>query len=451
MAESLEQKIQKAGGALKLLRSPRSGLFPFPIKSEFTNWRDEQESWRKAAVLFDQSHHMLELHVEGPDTYRLLSDLGVNTFKNFGPMRAKQFVACNHEGYIIGDSILFCEKENHVVIVGRPPAHNWVEFHAKTGGYDVQTRRDERTVMNKQGREKYRYQVQGPNAEKIFEKINGGPLPEVSFFGMLKFKIGDHEVTGLNHRMSGFPGLEFWGPASEGEAVRDYLLKAGEEFGLTQAGAKTYSSVASESGWVAGTTPAIYSGDKMKPYREWANGMSFEGNLVLGGSFVSEKIEDYYQTPWDVGYGHVIKFDHDFIGREALEQKVKESHRKKVWLYWEREDVAKVFASLYEEGNKRFKFIDMPSGWYSSLPFDRIERDGELIGLSTMSIYSSNVRGFLSLSMIDEGKFNYGDEVELVWGEPDGGSSNPAVERHTQTKIRAKVGPKPFSDEKGSH
>jgi syringate O-demethylase len=32
----------------------------------------------------------------------------------------------------------------------------------------------------------------------------------------------------------------------------------------------------------------------------------------------------------------------------------------------------------------------------------------------------------------------------LVWGEPDGGSSKPTVERHVQTEIRAIVSPVPY-------
>lgn len=64
--------------------------------------------------------------------------------------------------------------------------------------------------------------------------------------------------------------------------------------------------------------------------------------------------------------------------------------------------------------------------------------------MSPLAIYSSNVRGWISLAMIDEADLSYGDEVELTWGEPDGGSGNPLVERHTQTKIRASVSQRPF-------
>lgn len=444
--QSLEDKIQSVGGPLNLLRSPQIGTYPFPIKAEFTNWRDEQESWRKTAVLFDQSHHMTDLTVEGPDCYRLLSILGANSFKDFGPMKAKQFITCGHDGYMIGDCILFCLADKHVRIVGRPPALNWVEFNARTGGYDVITRRDERTAQNRQGRELFRFQVQGPNATMILEKVNGGPLPEIRFFHMGRFKVGDYEVMALNHRMSGFPGLEFWGPMADAEGIRETLLKAGEEFGLRQGGARAYSSVATESGWIASTTPAVYTGEKMKPYRQWLSAKSFEANIGLGGSFVSDTLEDYYQTPWDLGYGFMIKHDHDFIGREALQKRAGEKHRKKAWLYWHRDDVARIFASMYEQGDKRFKYIDMPSSFYSSLPFDRIEKDGKMIGLSTLSIYSSNVRAFISICMIDEDALKYGEEVSLVWGEPNGGSANLSVERHVQTTIRATMRPKPFSE-----
>ena len=49
-------------------------------------------AWRKTAVLFDQSHHMAEMMVEGPDAVKFLSYLTINSFKNFPVNRAKQMV-----------------------------------------------------------------------------------------------------------------------------------------------------------------------------------------------------------------------------------------------------------------------------------------------------------------------------------------------------------------------
>ena len=443
----LEDAIREHGGPLKLMRTGRAGAYPFPIPAEFTNWRDEQESWRTSAALMDQSHHMTDITLSGPDCYRLLEKVGANSFKNFGPMRAKQLVAVNYDGYMIGDCILFCLDDNLVRLVGRPPALNWVQFHAETGDYDVTLQRDERTAQNPNGREYYRLQLQGPTAGKIFDKVTNGQMPEIKFFHMGKFHIGAHEVTALNHRMSGFPGLEFFGPYEQLEDVRNTLMEAGKEFGITRVGARAYASVAGESGWMANTVPAIYSGDSMKPYREWLNARSFEANLSLGGSFDSENIEDYYATPWDLGYGKMVKFDHDFIGREALEKMQDQPHRTKVWLIWNRDDVAKIFASMYEEGDKRFKYIEMPAAFYAASMQDKVLDDGELIGVAMLSNYTANVRAWFSLATIDEDRVEYGKEVQIVWGEPNGGSANLSVERHTQTTIRATISPRPFSGE----
>ncbi len=187
---SLEDEIQSLGGPLELLRSGRSGAYVFPVKAEFTNWRDEQESWRTTAALMDLSLHMPDLIVEGPDVFALLAHIGANSFRSFGPMKAKQLIAVGYDGNMVGDAILFCLGENLVRIVGRPPALNWVQFHAETGDWNVTVRKDERAILNPKGRELYRLQLQGPTAGEIFEKVNGGPLPEIKFSHMGKIKIG---------------------------------------------------------------------------------------------------------------------------------------------------------------------------------------------------------------------------------------------------------------------
>jgi hypothetical protein len=99
---------------------------------------------------------------------------------------------------------------------------------------------------------------------------------------------------------------------------------------------------------------------------------------------------------------------------------------------------------MYSHGDKRFKYIEMPAAFYGGAHVDRVESGGRLIGVSPLAIYSSNVRSWISLAMINEADLSYGDEVVLTWGEPDGGSANPLVERHTQTTIRATVSQRPF-------
>ena len=434
---NLEQKLKNYPSPVAMLRHAQVGGYQFPFAPEYTNWRDEQEAWQKSVVLFDQSFHMTDVYFEGPDVKRLLSDVAVNTFKNFGADRAKQIVACNYDGYVIGDAILFGHTDEKVSVVGRPSVPNWVEFHARTGGYDVKITRDERTVSNDGSRLIYRYQIQGPNALELIKSVHEGPFPEIPFFHLGNLKIAGKKVRALNHNMSRMGGLELHGPVADGPAVLAALLEAGPAFGLLRGGSRAYSTVSPESGWIPSPMPAIYAGESMKPYREWLPANGFEANASLGGSFYSDRIEDYYQTPWDLGYGRHIKFDHDFIGRGPLEAMAKKPHRRKLWLRWNNEDVLRVFASQLGHGD-RYKYMETPNAYYSILPFDKVSIGARMVGLSTYTVYTANVRGWFSLAMIDEDVAD-GSEVTVVWGEEGGGSKKPIVERHLQTKIRATV------------
>ncbi len=443
--QSLEDALQGVN-PVERARNSQIGPYVYPkVPSEFTNWRDEQRSWRETCALFDQTHHMTDLYVEGPDVIRLLSDLGVNSFASFEVNKAKQFVACNPDGYVIGDAIVFFLDENRVSLVGRPSAHNWVQYHAETGGYDVTVERDERTVANPTGRRKlYRYQVQGPNALEVLEQATGGPLPEIKFFNMGELTIAGARVRALHHGMSGVPGLELFGPWEEGEAVKAAIVEAGRDFGLCQVGSRVYATNTLESGWIPCPLPAIFTGDELKPYRQWLPANGYEGTGSLGGSFYSDNIADYYLTPHDLGYWPFVRFDHDFVGREALEQIADTPKRRKVTLAWNGEDVARAMGTLFAKG-EAVKYIDLPLSNYATWPCDKVLADGEIVGLSTFSGYSYNERSMLSLAVVDV-DVELGAEVTLVWGEEGGGSAKPVVERHVQAEIRAIVSPCPYAE-----
>ena len=444
--KNLEEKLQAAGSPVEMARNSQIGPYVYPaVPSEFSNWREEQVAWRETAALFDQSHHMTDLYIEGPDVLRLLSDLGVNTFSNAAVDKAKQFVAVNPDGYVIGDAILFFLDESKVSLVGRPSAHNWVQFHGETGDYDVAFDRDERTAVNPTGRRKlYRYQVQGPTALDVLEQATGGPLPEIKFFNMGWIEIAGRKVRALHHGMSGTKGLELFGPWEEGAEVKAALVEAGENHGLKQVGSRVYATNTLESGWIPSPLPAVFTGDKLKAYREWLPANGYEATGSLGGSLYADDIEDYYLTPHDLGYWPHVKFDHDFVGREALEELADEPKRRKVTLAWNGEDVARAMQTLFEKGDPA-KYIDVPLSNYSTWPYDRIVKGDEFVGLSTFSGYSFNERSLLSLGIVDL-DVEIGNEVTLVWGEEGGGSSKPVVERHRQVEIRAIVSPCPYGE-----
>jgi vanillate/3-O-methylgallate O-demethylase len=448
--KNLEEALQAASNPVAMLRNSQIGAYVYPVVApEFTNWRDEQKAWRETCVLFDQSHHMVDLFIEGRDALKLLSALAINSFASFSVNRAKQFVPCSYDGYVIGDGILFHLDENKLVFVGRAPSANWIQFHAATGGYDVTVEKDDRSPSRPMGkpvvRRHYRYQIQGPNAAAVIEKLNGGPFPDIKFFTMDVINIAGRKVRALRHGMAGAPGLEIWGPYSEGEEIRAAIVEAGKDFGLHQVGARAYATNTLESGWIPSPLPAVYTGDRMKAYRQWLPGDGYEATCSLGGSFVSNNVEDYYMTPAELGYGTFVKFDHDFIGREALEKKAGTPQRKKVTFVWNAQDVGRVWQSMLEPGRENYKYIDLPLSNYASSSCDTIMSDGRMIGLSMFSGYSYNERSMLSLGVVDEAFAKPGTPVTLVWGEADGGSHKSTVERHQQIELRATVGPVPYS------
>jgi syringate O-demethylase len=444
-ASSLQDVLNSNPDIVGFLRNQQTGPNVYPgVPAEYTNWRDEQWAWRHAAVLYNQSYHMVDLAVEGPDALKMLSYLGINTFNGFTVDKAKQFVPVTPEGYVIGDVILFHLAENEFNLVGRAPVIEWVEFQASTGKWNVKVTRDERTALRTDGKRKsYRFQVQGPNAAKVIEAATGAPMPDVKFFNMTTVKIGGKSVRALRHGMAGQPGLELFGPWEDGDAVRSALMEVGKPFGLRAVGGRAYSSNTLDSGWIPSPLPAVFSGEGTKAYRQYLTANSYEAKCSIGGSFKSDKIEDYYLTPWDLGYGHMVKFDHDFIGREALEKMDKAPKRRKVTLELNTEDVMRVIGSAFAEKD-RSKYMEFPSSVYAMHPYDQVLVNGKLVGLSTWIGYSSNDGKMLSLAILDESA-PVGSVVELVWGEENGGTKKPTVEPHVQTKIRAAVCPVPYS------
>lgn len=447
-ANTLESYIAGAGDLVDTLRNQQTGPNAYPgVPAEYTNWRSEQWAWQHAAVLFNQSFHMVDLEVRGPDAFKMLEHLAINSFKGFVPDRAKQFVPVTPYGHVIGDVILFYLEENRFNLVGRAPAIEWVEFHAATGGWDVEVERDERTVLRSDGKRKnYRFQIQGPNAMKVIEAAIGETPPDLKFFRITHLTIAGKQVNALRHGMAGQPGWELYGPWEDYDAVHAALVEAGKDLGLALVGGRAYSSNTLESAWIPSPFPGIYTGELLKPYREWLSANSYGGKCSIGGSYVPDSIEGYYLTPWDLGYGPFVKFDHDFIGREALEKIAAGPHRRKVTLALDNEDVMRVQSSALTKGD-RAKFMEYPSAVYSMHPYDQVlTEDGRLAGVSTWIGYSSNEGKFLALAMLDEEYATPGTTVKLLWGEPNGGTAKPTVERHVQTEIKALVAPAPYSE-----
>jgi vanillate/3-O-methylgallate O-demethylase len=448
---TLSSTIAAAGTAINLLRNSKTGIYVYPVVApEFTNWREEQAAWRQSAVLFDQSHHMDELSVEGPDAEAFLAHVGINSFDNFDLNRAKHFVPVTPTGHVIGDMIIFRERVDKFVLVGRAPSANWTKFQAAIGNWKVRLHHDPRSDSRPDGkavyRTHYRFQIQGPDAPKIFEKINGGPVPDIKFFCVDWINVGSRRVQALRHGMAGAPGLEIWGPYADKHYILSTIQQAARDVGvdLRLVGSRAYATNTLESGWIPSPLPAIYiGGGMMQDYRDWLGADAYEAVGSIGGSYVSDKIEDYYMNPFELGYGFYIGWKKpDFIGKAALLKLKEAPNRKKVTFEWNPEDVLKVIASAFEEGLPA-KFIDFPLSNYASTSADMVMRDGKMVGTSMFNGYSFNERRVLSLGVVAP-DVQEGDVLTLIWGEPER-TGKTSTEAHRQAEIRVRVAATPFA------
>lgn len=452
---SLYDLMKTHKNPVQMLRNSKAGMYVYPVVApEFQNWRNEQAAWRHSAVLFDQSHHMDELIVEGPQATEFLSHHGINSFANFDLNRAKHFVPVTPAGHVIGDHIIFREREDKYVLVGRAPTSNWLMFCAAYGKWNVRLRYDPRSPSRPEGervlREHYRFQIQGPDAPQIFEAMNGGPVPDIKFFHVDTINIGSKKVQALRHGMSGAPGLEIWGPYKDKDYIHATVLQAARDAGvaLVQCGSRAYSTNTLESGWIPSPLPGIYTGDGMvADYRDWLGADMYEAAGAIGGSFVSDNIEDYYVNPFELGYDFYVGWKKpDFVGKSALEKiKADGAKRKKVTFEWNRDDVLKIIASGFEQGVP-FKWIDFPQPNYASSSADMVVNDaGKMVGMSMFNGYSWNERSMLSLGVVST-DVQVGDILTLKWGEPET-TGKTSTEPHRQTEIRVRVAPTPYATE----
>jgi glycine cleavage system aminomethyltransferase T len=131
------------------------------------------------------------------------------------------------------------------------------------------------------------------------------------------------------------------------------------------------------------------------------------------------------RTPVEVRWHNMAKFDHDFIGREALAAEIAKPRRTTVTLRWNADDVIDTFASLLRPG-VGYKPIDLPYApqRWPMAHADHVLMEGREIGYSSGTIYSSGFREFLSLGCIDIGAARLGNEVVVQWGDHGGAIKN---------------------------
>ena len=249
------QEILDRNDPVELLRNSQIGAYIYPVvAAEFTNWRREQRAWRETAVLYDQTHHMVNLFFSGPDAVKLISDTAINSVAHV-PGRHGEAVRADDAGGQRHRRRHPLPPRRGRVRVRRPRARRRPGSSSRPRRAGT-TSRSRRTTGRRCGRwarpvtrRVWRFQVQGPNAWQVLEKLNGGPLEDVKFFRMSTMNLAGQQVRTLRHGMAGAPGLELWGPYETYDEVRETIIEAGRSSASSRSGrARTRPTRSSRDG-----------------------------------------------------------------------------------------------------------------------------------------------------------------------------------------------------------
>ncbi|MXR20467.1 aminomethyl transferase family protein [Halobacterium bonnevillei] len=403
---------------------------------EYTHWIEEQLSWKETCYLGDWSF-LANLSLEGPDARDLLADLSINSFDDFAVGQGKHLVQCTEDGYVVADGVLVRDGDDSFVVHGVPAY--WTDFNRRSGDYDASAT----------FRDTFNFQVQGPNALAVLDALADHDLRDVDFMHSGTLEIAGTDVRAVRFGMSGELGFELHGPGAAKQEVWDAILDAGEAHGIRRLSVKTSSINQLEAGIATRVRDFISAifGDDMADYREYLEANAHRDLVThpIEGSFDADDVEAWYRTPVELGW-HYSEFDHDFLGRSALEAEAADPERTFVTLEWNEADVVDVYASLFRDGDTH-KYMDMPHQQKRAMVADRVLKDGEDVGVATMRGYSYYFREMLSLCTIDVEHSDPGTEVTVLWGEGSDPTS-PTVEDHAQKEVRATVAGRPYKEDR---
>lgn len=237
---------------------------------------EEHMAVRRRAGLFDVSH-MGDLFISGSDATAFVERIQTNHFSKAEPGEMKYCHILDEEGRILDDTIITVLEDGSYLLVPNagttPMILEWLRAHADGLDVTIDDRSDGFFCLA----------LQGPEAAAIYTEATGDAA-EQGFFTMRRAVIAEAECMVERSGYTGEDGFEIIGPAEAGPAVWDLLIEAGEGHGLLPCGIGARDTLRLEKCF-----------------------------LLSGQDF------DRDRTTLETTYDFVIKWDHDFIGREALE------------------------------------------------------------------------------------------------------------------------------------
>ncbi len=384
--------------------------FPHAVPYEHTSWREETMAWKESCYLNGNLNPSPTYRFKGPDALALLKHTCVNSFESFPVGSGKHGIMCDERGRVMMDGVIVRLAEDEFITYWMSP---YIAYALKKGKFNA-------TGEDLTGRV-FLFQLAGPRALEILEKATGQDHHDIRFMRHRQSSIQDMKFNVLRMGMAGTLAYELHGKVEDAIPVYRALMEAGADFGLRRLGQRAYMLNHTEDGFPQAYYHFPYPWLDDEGYVDFlkAEGLFQWWSFVwsnLRGS-MGQDISLRYRTPVELGWGKMIKFDHDFVGRAALEREVTTPRRAMVTLVWNEDDILDVHASQYRPGEPYLPLDSPNDAPGTGLWADQVLKNGTRVGISSGRAYSFNYRKMLSLASIDVEHANPGNEVVVLWGE----------------------------------
>jgi vanillate/3-O-methylgallate O-demethylase len=197
----------------------------------------------------------------------------------------------------------------------------------------------------------YLTQVAGPTSLETLERATGESLRDIGFLRFREATIGGRTVEVGRIGMSGNLAYELHGPLEDGPEIYDAVFRAGQDLGIQRLGWRTYLVNHVEGGFPQMNWTFASAADLDPGYNAFVAASGFTPPMNVSGSVDPADRRARMRTPVELRWERAVKFDHEFIGRAALEAEVAAPRRRVVTLRWNPEDVVPTSPSWSEGMN----------------------------------------------------------------------------------------------------
>ena len=410
----------------------------------YTDWIDETMSWKESCYIHVfLSGATVKYVVKGPDAEKLMSDTFVNgfTLDKFKVGRTKHAIACSPDGNVAMHGVCMRTAEDEFVTYGLDPH---VPMQVFSGKYNVE-------VKELNYSDNFIFQVAGPRSLELVENAMKEDIHDLPFMGFRYGKIAGRDMDVLRMGMAGTLAYELHGSADDAEAIYNEIVRVGKKYGLRRLGLLSYMSSHTENGfpqWGTHFIPSWHNDPACRKYfglddedAEFSYWGKKPEDIELHGSMSDQGLDAYLANPIELGWKHMINWNHDFVGKEAL-LKIKEDPRTRgiCSLEWNAEDILKIFAAYYDDQPDLPDMMMYPQNYFfasdGNLSDKVLDADGKLVGRSTGICYTRYYKKTISLGILDPEQLVEGKELTLIWGTAG----------TRQIPIRVKVSRYPYLD-----